>query len=190
VVEPSAAVCVEHPGRAAATACVRCGTFICDWCVKLAPSWGPGLCAKCQKLVHASSGEPVAVSRLTRRVGAILIVRPLIGVYLVAGVMRFGMEAFDAQDSAALAQASIAIFGEVLITFFCAVCLLAFWLRRSWARRLIQFSYGLDFLNSAAAIFFIGGAGSALLVLLRVTLATTVLIWATASQDAKRLFAR
>ncbi|MFZ5445506.1 MAG: hypothetical protein ACOZQL_36280 [Myxococcota bacterium] len=41
-------VCPLH-GRPSSTTCVRCGVFLCDWCEKLAPSWGPGLCADCQR---------------------------------------------------------------------------------------------------------------------------------------------
>src|SRR5439155_5363713 len=42
--------CVDHPTRSAEAACLRCGRFICDWCVKLAPSWAPAShCPPCQK---------------------------------------------------------------------------------------------------------------------------------------------
>jgi hypothetical protein len=62
--DASVARCGEHPGRAAEVPCTRCGAFLCDWCVKLAPSWGNGLCASCQKRVAAEPAARVPKSGL------------------------------------------------------------------------------------------------------------------------------
>ena len=43
---PGDGVCQLH-ARPAQSTCKRCGGFLCDWCEKLAPSWGPGFCNEC-----------------------------------------------------------------------------------------------------------------------------------------------
>ncbi len=43
------ALCPLH-GRTARSTCERCGVFRCDWCEKLEPTWGAGLCAGCLRL--------------------------------------------------------------------------------------------------------------------------------------------
>jgi hypothetical protein len=43
------ATCALH-GRASEQTCTRCGVFLCDWCVKLAPDWGVGLCQDCLRI--------------------------------------------------------------------------------------------------------------------------------------------
>lgn len=58
--------CAAH-ARASTSTCVRCGLFLCDWCEKLAPSWGPGLCPACQR--HRA---PSTV-RLTRLKGPTMV---------------------------------------------------------------------------------------------------------------------
>lgn len=38
--------CALHQ-RPPSSTCARCGTFRCDWCEKLTPSWATGLCQQC-----------------------------------------------------------------------------------------------------------------------------------------------
>lgn len=43
-------VCKFH-SRPERSKCERCGQPRCDWCEKLAPSWGPGYCEECLHFV-------------------------------------------------------------------------------------------------------------------------------------------
>jgi len=73
----SDARCEPH-GREATQTCRRCGVFLCDWCVKLAPDWGPGLCPGCQRLC-----APPPPRRLPRS----WTVRTVLGALMVAMVV-------------------------------------------------------------------------------------------------------
>lgn len=70
--EPQAPLtsCVDHPTRAGATACLRCGRFVCDWCIKLAPSWAPGHCGACQQVIR----RPVSTSEPTSGMRAVTLI--------------------------------------------------------------------------------------------------------------------
>ncbi len=74
----SSARCVEHPDRTAAAPCERCGAFRCDWCVKLAPSWGPGLCAACQKRAPTAGTGRLPRSRLFMLVSIGVLLSPFL----------------------------------------------------------------------------------------------------------------
>ncbi|MFT3710165.1 MAG: hypothetical protein QM817_21270 [Archangium sp.] len=50
------ATCPLHQ-RPSEQTCARCGVFLCDWCVKLAPDWGAGLCSDCVR--HTAPKTPV-----------------------------------------------------------------------------------------------------------------------------------
>lgn len=87
----SSATCTQHPSRPADTPCVRCGAFICDWCVKLAPSWGPGLCLDCQKRTGASTPK-LPLSRGFMIVGAAVLISPFFTWNEIVETKRLGPE--------------------------------------------------------------------------------------------------
>jgi hypothetical protein len=58
---PAEGRCQLHQ-RVARTTCKRCGGFICDWCEKLAPSWGPGYCNDC---LHFVSPDESGLRRMS-----------------------------------------------------------------------------------------------------------------------------
>lgn len=72
--------CALHT-RPAEQTCKRCGVFICDWCVKLAPDWGPGLCHDCLK--HAAPKTKVV--RATFGSGFLLVFLSLNGLLAFFG---------------------------------------------------------------------------------------------------------
>ena len=65
--------CKLHSRPRSAT-CQRCGQFLCDWCVKLAPSWGAGYCGDCLHFVTPDTAQPGTMPLTTRLTLALLCV--------------------------------------------------------------------------------------------------------------------
>lgn len=72
--------------------CTRCGTFVCDWCVKLAPDWGPGLCHECLR----RDPPRTAVVRLTLTTGFLVALLGLMGLASSGALLQ---SLFDSQAS-------------------------------------------------------------------------------------------
>jgi hypothetical protein len=125
--------CSEHPGRAATTPCVRCGGFICDWCVKLAPSWGAGLCLTCQKRAP-NSAVAVPKTRMFIVAGSALLIGPFLSLMDLNDLLKMGRAAADTADKHA---AAIATIGIVLVLAMMAANVVGaalFFMRRHAAR--------------------------------------------------------
>lgn len=57
---------------------------MCDWCEKLAPSWGPGLCEACQR-VRAPAGLRFAIP--SRLVGTVAVLSLCLGLMAWGSVL-------------------------------------------------------------------------------------------------------
>jgi hypothetical protein len=184
------ASCTEHPGRAVATTCLRCGSFICDWCVKLAPSWAPGLCVKCQRVKHASEPPVMALSRPYMLVSVALFIRPWLGVAATLVAVTVGVRAVELSDQALATQATFAIVAGAVLTLGAFVAMLLFWMRRKVARPFILGVYLLDTLDGVGALVLdLHGALSVLMVL-RLMINLGLMVWVATADDARRMLVR
>lgn len=75
---PGDSRCQLH-SRPARSTCRRCGLFLCDWCEKLAPSWGAGYCNDCLHFVSPETAHLGKMSLSTMFVIALLAVMALFG---------------------------------------------------------------------------------------------------------------
>ena len=101
--------CAAHD-RASTSTCVRCGVFLCDWCEKLAPSWGPGLCPACQRYRAPST------VRLTRIKGPTMALMMLtLWGALGALVALFRVETWTERAVAMLVLVGVALLNGYLI---------------------------------------------------------------------------
>lgn len=91
--QPVDGVCQLH-SRPARSTCRRCGLFLCDWCEKLAPSWGPGYCNDCLQFVTPETAHLGRMSMGTMFVIALLAVMAMFGfVGLRTELARVPMDA-------------------------------------------------------------------------------------------------
>lgn len=86
------ASCSLHQREATAT-CTRFGVFLCDWCVKLAPTWSIGLCAECMKRVPWPDTRLLTLPRLLNKVfalgvAAMLVAFGVLALSLVSSAVR------------------------------------------------------------------------------------------------------
>src|SRR5262249_8680179 len=138
--------CVDHPGRAVAATCLRCGRFVCDWCVKLAPSWGHGLCLDCQKKKGAgtvrSAGNWMTGPLLLA--GVALLISPSLGFFRIWETIR-------AVGAGATLTVEIAYELTTLsiLSVCCAVGAVFYFLRKRWAPTLVRVVYGLVLVDAA-----------------------------------------
>ncbi|MBL8954065.1 MAG: hypothetical protein JNK82_25030 [Myxococcaceae bacterium] len=150
----SSARCVEHPGRVAEAPCIRCGAFRCDWCVKLAPSWGPGLCAACQK--RGDGGG--AVTKLPR---SRLFMLVSVGVLLSPFVLWWELsEAFGQLRDEALrgaAAVTLTVGGMLMLWNVAAIVLAA--LRHPAARTALLVYFGIRLALAMLAAVVADGGG-------------------------------
>jgi hypothetical protein len=180
--------CTEHPGRAAAATCTRCGNFICDWCVKLAPSWGPGLCAQCQKVKHTAALPPMALSKGFIVVSVLIFIRPWWTLWGLRDVFALGAQAVDGQDAAAATAAMGLLATGVLFVGLSFVAMALFWLRRKAARPVLLAAYGLDSLDLIALVAMTDALSGAVVV--RLAINAAIMVWVVTAPEAKRMLAR
>src|SRR5262245_45641633 len=106
---PELVKCPDHPTRDVVETCMRCGRFLCDWCVKLSPSWGPGLCASCQRH-QAPRAAGHWLKGWLMLAGALLLILPVLGfknVVLAIEILR------DSDEAAQRGLALVALMIEV-----------------------------------------------------------------------------
>lgn len=82
---PTDGACKLH-SRPARSTCKRCGLFLCDWCEKLAPSWGPGYCNECLHFVTPDTAH------LARMPMATMFAIALLGVITFFGSVGLRIE--------------------------------------------------------------------------------------------------
>jgi len=142
--------CAEHPSRRAETPCVRCGTFICDWCVKLAPSWGPGLCLQCQKRTAGAEAQPIPKTRGFIIVAAGTLLCPFITLNELSETTKLPHGTGDEQVGRLFAIAVL-----VLLLVWNVLAIIVFAVQRQKARGLL-----LGFFGFRAVISLLGVAAS------------------------------
>jgi hypothetical protein len=171
---------VHHPSKVADTPCSRCGTFICEWCVKLAPDWAAGQCVDCQRVVQPSG---TAASKLGRAQSFAFIIS--------MGWTVLGLARGIAADAAELpsAGAVVAVGVQGLLVVGSAACLLSVLLRRVEAPMLVRVVMGVfaafDLLVFA---FEPAGAGSVGRLVVNLVISLSWIAWFTLSPDVPRLF--
>lgn len=99
----------SHHARVAQVPCARCGSLLCDWCVKLAPSWGQGLCPSCQHAAAPKAGARFGPVRLRTQ-----MVMMLFGVGGAAGLVAQVVQALEVRQlpspgGMALSMAALAL---------------------------------------------------------------------------------
>ena len=188
--EVATASCSEHPGRAAFAPCTRCGAFICDWCVKLAPSWGPGLCAKCQKVKHGAVAPPMALSKAFILVSVALFVRPWLSMGGVFQDLTEGSRAAAGHNPQLATQFLVATVADGLLTVLAFVAMGLFWFRRKAARPVIVVMYALDVLGRVAQLLIDGPSVFSLWLVVYLAVDLLVMVWILQSDDARRMLVR
>jgi hypothetical protein len=139
----STARCGEHPDRAAEAPCTRCGAFRCDWCVKLAPSWGPGLCASCQKRQAVDPAAKLPRSRLFMFVSFGVLLGPFFTGAELKGVLALREEETVVQS---VVMAIAAVLVVLLVWNVAAILLVA--LRNPRARAVLLGYFAVRFVVS------------------------------------------
>jgi hypothetical protein len=76
------APCPDHPTRVTTDTCVRCGRFLCDWCILTAPDWAPRSCAPCQQIVFKAAPPPIRL-----QVGILIVLVAMSGVVEIAQIV-------------------------------------------------------------------------------------------------------
>lgn len=101
---PAGAPCAFHEDRAAARACARCGTFVCQGCTV-----SGDLCHDCKRILlrEGTPWSPAERARAAARVGrrrASFALRTALGLGLAALVATWGSSAGHLPEGAALAR--------------------------------------------------------------------------------------
>lgn len=185
-----AASCTVHPGRPVSATCTRCGAFLCDWCVKLAPSWGPGLCQSCQKVKHVEAAPAITLSRPLVLVSTVLMLRPWLGIGAFFSDLGLGADARAAGDTALATQALGLAAADALLTVLAFVASALFFLRLKVARPLLVGLFAADLVDQVVpfALGHPNTSGAAILALGAVRV--LVVVWLLSSAEVDRMLVR
>lgn len=127
--------CGEHPDRRAETPCARCGTFICDWCVKLAPSWAPGLCLPCQKRTAGVEPGRIPLTRGFIVVAAATLLCPFMTLNELGETVRLRQGTSE--------ERLLAVAVLLLLLVWNVVAIITFIVKRQRARGVLLGFFGL-----------------------------------------------
>ena len=172
--------CAQHPARTADTPCLRCGAFICDWCVKLAPSWGPGLCLDCQTRAAEATPAKVPMTRGFVVVGAAVLLCPFITWNEIVDAAALARESPEYQPTV---TAVIAVLVVLLVWNAAAIVLVA--LRRPRARAVLMGFFALRGLFSLLGVI---GSGTTAVGWLPLIIYAALFFYVGWSDDARVMF--